>query len=333
MYDETEYRPKYIVKYYQGTRLYRVIRFKIGGMAYGIINRDLHDDTSSGEKLQNNLIRARTMVFQYAMCNPWEWFATITLDRTKYNRYDLDKYREDVSQFIRNLRKKYNTNITYLIIPEQHKDGAWHMHGLFGGIPESAITEFNAGKSKTLQKLKRLGYMNWSDYANKFGFVSMGRVKDAVSVAFYVTKYITKDMQSRVSEYGKHLYYTSQKLNKAENVAIYYDDEPYLDNYCTFDTEFCSLGMVYADESDKPYHKVISEPDFWLPDRDHNNNESVEFADTIDNFSYGGKPTTDETEKIWRKMDMKRERENAQRELGYDVFEHVTYKQLDILNM
>ena len=325
MFDETDYRPKYVVKYYPGTRLYKVIRFKIGGMAYGIINRDIQDDTSTGEKLKNNLIRARTTVFQYAMCNPWDWFATITLDQTKYDRYDLEKFRKDIAQFIRDMRKKYGSHLIYLIIPEQHKDGAWHMHGLFGGIPESAITEFNAGKSKTLQKLKRLRYKNWPDYANKFGFVSMGKVKDAVSVAFYVTKYITKDMQNSVTESGKHLFYSSQKLNKAENVAVYYSDEPYLDNYCTFNTEFCSLGMVYVDESDRQGRNVVSDASFYLPDRYPDNGESFEFT-----------PLSDDTaveSKIFREIDIKRERERCQRELGYDVFEHVTYKQLDILSV
>jgi len=328
MYEESDYRPRYVVKFFPGTKLYKVIRFKIGGYEYCMINRDKHDDTEPGKKLANNLIRARTTIFQYALCNPWEWFCTMTLDKTKYDRHDLEKFRKDISQFIRDMRKEYGTKITYLIIPEQHKDGAWHMHGLFNGIPKDAIQEFIPGKSKTLQKLKRLGYKNWQDYAKKFGFVSMGKVKDSVSVAFYVTKYITKDMQNRVGEYGKHLFYSSQKLNKAENAAVYYFDEPYLDKYCTYNTEFCSIGMVYADEAENKNVNGIKDADFWLPDRYTDNTEPVCYEDLPNEA-----PLSIEVEKTFYELDVKREREKALTELGYDLFDHVAYKQLDLLNV
>ena len=57
-------------------------------------------------KLENNLSRAKSKIFQYAMCNDFEYFVTLTLDSKKYDRYNLSKFIKDLGQMIRNNRKK-----------------------------------------------------------------------------------------------------------------------------------------------------------------------------------------------------------------------------------
>ena len=75
-------------------------------------------------KLDNNFSRARNMVLQYALCNSWDYFFTGTIDRAKFDRFNLDVYQSRLSQFMRDKRKKYQSQIQYLLVPEQHKDGA-----------------------------------------------------------------------------------------------------------------------------------------------------------------------------------------------------------------
>lgn len=77
-------------------------------------------------KLDNSFSRARNMVLQYALCNSWDYFFTGTIDRAKFDRFNLDIYQSRLSQFVRDKRKKYQSQIQYLLVPEQHKDGAWH---------------------------------------------------------------------------------------------------------------------------------------------------------------------------------------------------------------
>ena len=73
-------------------------------------------------KLANNLSRARTRIFEYAICNKFEYFVTLTLNH-KRDRYDLGNYIKDLGQMIRNYRRLYDVNIQYLLIPEQHVHG------------------------------------------------------------------------------------------------------------------------------------------------------------------------------------------------------------------
>jgi len=94
------------------------------------------------EKARENLIRSRTNIFELAMCNEWEYFATFTIDKTKYDRYNLANYYKDFAKFINNMNTTKKCNIKYLLIPEMHQDGAWHLHGLFMGIPDRQLVPF-----------------------------------------------------------------------------------------------------------------------------------------------------------------------------------------------
>lgn len=156
-------------------------------------------------KLANNLSRARTRIFEYAICNKFEYFVTLTLSQER-DRYDLSGYIKDLGQMIRNYRRLYDVNIQYLLIPEQHVDGAWHMHGLIIGLPESHLRE------------NKNGYLEWQYYTDRFGYMSIGKIKHHLAVSKYITKYISKNMKNTEIEKNKKLYYVSRGLNRPEKI-------------------------------------------------------------------------------------------------------------------
>jgi len=165
------------------------------------INRDIND-----KKLDNSISRSRTRIFEYSMCNKFEYFITLSLNGEKKNRYELKPFIKDLGQFIRDYRKKYKVDIQYILIPEKHKDGAWHMHGLIKGIPESHL------------HINDNGYLDWKAYKDKFGWISLGKVKNQEAVSKYITKYITKSFNSNmgVIEKEQKLYYVTRGLKKPE---------------------------------------------------------------------------------------------------------------------
>jgi len=166
-------------------------------------------------KLENNIARAKSRIYEIAMCNEWSHFITGTLDATKYNRYDLPAFRKDLSDFMRNQRIWSKApNLKYLIIPEQHKDGAWHFHGLFSGLNPSMLSDFGPEVPYKV----RSQYRNYRAYSRKFGFCSVGEIKNKEAVAAYITKYISKDMAKTNIGLGNHLYYCSKGLNRAEKI-------------------------------------------------------------------------------------------------------------------
>ena len=166
-------------------------------------------------KLSCNISRAKSRIFELALCNPWDYFITATLNKEKYDRTNLKKYQKDLSRFIRNQRSKNGSQLKYLLIPELHSDNvSWHMHGLIRGVSEQMLSEFDPDKHPL--KLIVGGYKNWQDYESKFGFVSLGQIKNGQAVSGYITKYITKDTQKNVTEVGSRMFYSSQGLKGAE---------------------------------------------------------------------------------------------------------------------
>jgi len=155
------------------------------------------------EKLSNNIVRAKTKVNELALCNPWSWFVTLTIDKEKYNRYDLKTYYRDFSEFLHNFnrRRPEHQKVKYILIPELHEDGAWHMHGLIQGLEKEDLY------------INEHGYFSWKSYDSKFGFISMDSIRDSDKVSSYITKYITKETDKTVTELGGHIYYRSKGLN------------------------------------------------------------------------------------------------------------------------
>ena len=180
------------------------------------------------EKLSNNLARAKTVVREYALCNPWNWWCTFTINAEKCDRYNLDVFYKSFSRFINdyNKRRADEYRVKYLLVPERHKDGAWHMHGFIHGIDP-----------KDLYK-NEYGYMTWKQYNNKFGYISMDTIQDIDKSASYILKYMTKDKDKNVTEVNKHLYYCSKGLERATELyrggGVYFGtwDWQHPDGYC-----------------------------------------------------------------------------------------------------
>ena len=86
-------------------------------------------------KLSNNISRAKSKVLEYALCNEFEYYVTLTINKDKHNRYDLKAYYKRFSKFLNNYNYRYGVKVQYLLVPEKHRDGAWHLHGLIKGIP------------------------------------------------------------------------------------------------------------------------------------------------------------------------------------------------------
>lgn len=160
-------------------------------------------------KLKNNISRAITTCRNIALSNPWEWFVTLTLDPKKYDRYNLEKFHKDLSAFIKSTNRRLGSHISYLFVPERHKNGAWHMHGLVNNLPNQLLS------------VNSNGYYNWDEYSSVFGFINLSPVKSHAAVSLYITKHLGKQIYNGSVEVGSHLYYCSRGLSRGSIVGYY----------------------------------------------------------------------------------------------------------------
>lgn len=233
--------PRYSVKYYRDG-MYKLIRFKNPLLPRSLEKRQDRGEAVPDGKLSQAISRAKSVIFQVAVCNDWDFFFTGTIDRTKYDRYHLKAYYTAFTQWIRDYRKKYGCDLKYLFVPELHEDGAWHIHGFVCGIPSDRLRRFIPGLEP--QDLVDAGHLNWPDYQQKFGFCSLAVPRDLEAISHYITKYITKDLGSHVVDYGGHLYRCSVGLARAVHEGYIYQSYVVLDSYLEHDGMFCSTGWV-----------------------------------------------------------------------------------------
>lgn len=174
-------------------------------------------------KLRESLSRSRSKVYELAFCNPWVHFVTLTLNGEKQNRYDLDVIVHRLTKWLNNLNFREQIGIRYLLIPEPHKDDAWHFHGLMMGIPEPFLKPFSLSDiiPKHIKNLLQDGRIiyNFPLYQEKFGWVTVEKIYNNESAAKYITKYITKELMESKIALNHHVYYASQGLQRAEIIC------------------------------------------------------------------------------------------------------------------
>lgn len=76
--------------------------------------------------------RARTAIRDIALCNRFHWFVTLTLNQDKVDRYDMAQVTRKLNQWLNNQVKR--RGLRYVLVPERHKDGAIHFHGLVNDV-------------------------------------------------------------------------------------------------------------------------------------------------------------------------------------------------------
>ena len=148
-----------------------------------------------------SLQRTKKTVREYCMCNVWDWFGTLTLDSHKIDRFDFDKIMKTVRKFFNHLKEDF-PDFKYLAIPEKHKNGAWHLHVLFSGLPENLFVD-----SGVVQDGKIV--FNFTKY--RLGFNNFTKVENTQKVSNYILKYITKSL---IDMPCRQRYYCSQGLLK-----------------------------------------------------------------------------------------------------------------------
>lgn len=86
---------------------------------------------STGDDMLRSMRRARAKVRRLALANTFTWFVTLTLAPDQVDRYDPADIMRKVNRWADNMVRRHG--LRYVLVPERHKDGAFHFHGFFAG--------------------------------------------------------------------------------------------------------------------------------------------------------------------------------------------------------
>ena len=182
--------------------------------------------TSDEEIERISLSRTKRNIKEIALCNNFEYFATITINSKNCDRYSLIETQKILKQHLKKI-KRNNNNFKYLFITEKHKDAAFHFHGLVANIP---------------LYINNYGYFSCSILDN-IGFNSFSKIIDYNKCCNYITKYITKDC---IRNKHNQIYISSRGLKKADKYEI-----PCIDLDWSFENDFCKIKEFSSNDLSK----------------------------------------------------------------------------------
>lgn len=179
--------------------------------------------SSSSEISRVSSSRAKSKIRDFALMNDFEFFYTQTIN-SNYDRFNLEEFKQLILKKFK-AYKRINNNFIYLIIFEKHKNGAFHLHGLIGGVGVDLQKNVN-------------GYDTLNFFAD-IGFNSLSKIKDKERVSNYILKYISKDITKTLSGYS---YFHSKGLKFPTK------EETYVDN-------FDNLELIYENSYLKKFKR------------------------------------------------------------------------------
>lgn len=154
--------------------------------------------------LQVSKSRSIQKIYEITRSNTWEYFVTLTFNPDKVNSLNYDEVVKKLCDWLHNFKKRYAPDLKYIIVPELHKSGRYHFHGLFADIGSMKLVD-SGKRLPNGEPIYNLGNYN-------LGFTTATRVKDNGRVSSYITKYISKDLCAVTG--GKKRYWSSRNLNK-----------------------------------------------------------------------------------------------------------------------
>lgn len=159
-------------------------------------------ETAHERSVMNSLKRAKNKIYDLSRANVWDWFVTLTFAPDKVNRYDYSDCTKKLSKWLNNMKTDC-PGFKYLVVPELHKDGAYHFHGLFAGCDSLGIVP-SGHCDASGNEIYNIGRY-------KMGFTTATRIRINDAATKYITKYTTKDLMDNTT--GRKKYWSSRNLN------------------------------------------------------------------------------------------------------------------------
>ena len=184
------------------------------------------ENAEENDYLQKSINRTKTKISDYVLCNNFSHFATFTFDprnpkvNGEENRHDFQKMSSLLKNWLKteqlNHLRRHGRKFLYLIVPERHKNGAWHFHALLEGYQNSTEGFFTRkNKYITVSELKKTKKDKNRKFITRYtlGRSEIAPIKDKTKMSSYIKKYITKEL---IQDKNAKRYWASRNLKTPE---------------------------------------------------------------------------------------------------------------------
>lgn len=165
--------------------------------------------------LYTSLQRTKTQIIDLAKNNKWDLFITVTFDKEKVDRYNYTAIAKKFSKLLNNIKYRKCPNLKYILVPELHKDGAVHFHGLLSGSDLLELVDSGL-KTNNGQKIYNITDFN-------LGFTTATTITDTKKASYYISKYITKELIA--VSFNKKRFWRSRGLELPTTIKKFYKEK------------------------------------------------------------------------------------------------------------
>ena len=203
--------------------------------------------------------RAKSNLRLLCRANEFAWFITLTLSQEKVNRYDDQDNLRRLTNWLRNTAARFG--LVYVLVPERHKDGALHFHGLINDalelVSSGTFKPPEGGRPrKPRSKRQRAEWIaeGWHEVYNlpqwHYGFTTAIKLYGEKEAAInYVCKYIGKAMEDTTgapaAKIGGRWVYSGGPLKRPDQTLLDVDFEEAKRNMEGFEYTVKETGDLY----------------------------------------------------------------------------------------
>lgn len=227
------------------------------------------ENSEENDYLQKSINRTKTKISDYVLCNNFSHFATFTFDprnpkvKSEENRHDFQKMSSLLKNWLKteqlNHFRRHGRKFLYLIVPERHKNGAWHFHALLEGY-QNETEGFYTRKNKyiTVSELKKTK----KDKNRKFivryklGRSEIAPIKDKTKMSSYIKKYITKEL---IQDKNAKRYWASRNLKTPEIIPNFISESQKIpEQFLTAKHDYHNIYIIPKESSYFSFSKYVN---------------------------------------------------------------------------
>ena len=227
------------------------------------------ENSEENDYLQKSINRTKTKISDYVLCNNFSHFATFTFDPSnskvngEENRKDFQKMSSLLKNWLKteqlNHLRRHGRKFLYLIVPERHKNGAWHFHALLEGY-QNETEGFYTRKNPyiTVSELKKTK----KDKNRKFilryklGRSEIAPIKDKTKMSSYIKKYITKEL---IQDKNAKRYWASRNLKTPEIIPNFISESQKIpEQFLTAKHDYHNIYIIPKESSYFSFSKYVN---------------------------------------------------------------------------
>lgn len=170
--------------------------------------------------------RARVKFRDLALSTEFKYFVTLTLDKSKISRFDMDEITRRMQAWCSNQVQRHG--LAYILVPERHQDGAVHFHGFFNDALEAVDSGTISrpgdkprrprSAKQRAEWLEQGGHIVYNLPAWSLGFTTAIELYGSYPAAVaYCCKYVGKQQEGeQPAKIGGRWYYSGGNLARPE---------------------------------------------------------------------------------------------------------------------